>query len=78
MPPETTLRERVEDAAEAVGAVWPLHSFVTANPLAGYEDRPFHEAVEAAAETLGGDGYPSADTLRRAPETGRNDSDLLA
>ena len=78
MPPETTLRERVEDAAEAVGAVWPLHSFVTANPLAGYEDRPFHEAVEAAAETLGGDGYPSADTFRRALETGRIDSDVLS
>jgi len=78
MPPETALRERVEDAAEAVGAVWPLHSFVTANPLAGYEDRPFHEAVEAAAETLGGDGYPSAETFRRALETGRIDSDVLS
>ena len=77
MPPEPTLRERVADAAEAVGAVWPLHSFVTANPLAGYEDRPFHEAVEAAAETLGGDGYPSTDTFHRAFESGRIDSDLL-
>ena len=78
MPPETILRERVEDAAEAVGAVWPLHSFVTANPLAGYEDRPFHEAVETAAETLGGDGYPSVDTFRRALETDRIDSDVLS
>jgi len=77
MPPEVTLRERVDEAAETVGAVWPLHSFVTANPLAGYEDRPFHEAVEAAAETLGGDGYPSADTFCRALETGRIDRDLL-
>ena len=78
MAPETTLRERVEDAAEAVGAVWPLHSFVTANPLAGYEDQPFYEAVEAAAETLGGDGYPSADTFRRALETGQIDSTVLS
>jgi len=50
---------------------------VTANPLAGFEDRPFHEAVAAAEELLGGRGYPSANVFRRAWEAGRIDPDRL-
>lgn len=50
---------------------------MTANPLAGFEDRPFHEAVAAAEELLGGRGYPSANVFRRAREAGRIDPDRL-
>lgn len=50
---------------------------MTANPLAGFEDRPFHEAVAAAEELLGGRGYPSANVFRRAWEAGRIDPDRL-
>jgi uncharacterized protein YbcC (UPF0753/DUF2309 family) len=70
--------EHVERAAESVGPVWPLHSFVAANPLAGFEDRPFHEAVRRGADLFGGRGYPSAAVFRRAWEAGRIDPDLLA
>jgi len=70
MSTDPAIEESIEAAAETVGAVWPLHSFVTANPLAGFEDRPFHEAVADAEQLLGGDGYPSADVFRRAWETG--------
>jgi hypothetical protein len=75
---EPAVREVVERAAAAVGPVWPLHSFVTANPLSGFEDRPFPEAVRRAERLFGGRGYPSADTFRRAWEAGRIDPDLLA
>ncbi len=68
---------RIDAAAESVGAAWPLHSFVTANPLAGFEDRPFHEAVADAERVLGGDGYPSADVFRLAWDEGRIDPELL-
>ncbi|MFB6083562.1 MAG: DUF2309 domain-containing protein [Halorientalis sp.] len=78
MNTETAIEESVEQARDSVGAVWPLHSFVTANPLAGFEDRPFHEAVERAEDLLGGDGYPSPDLFRRAWEAGRIDPDVLA
>ncbi|NIC00578.1 DUF2309 domain-containing protein [Halobacterium sp. R2-5] len=77
MSTDHAVEESIDAAADAVGAAWPLHSFVTANPLAGFEDRPFHEAVADAERAVGGDGYPSADVFRRAWEDGRIDSDEL-
>ncbi len=74
---EPAIENRIKTAAEAVGPAWPLHSFVTANPLAGFEDRPFHEAVTDAERVLGGDGYPSADVFCRAWESGRIDPEHL-
>ncbi|MFC6873296.1 DUF2309 domain-containing protein [Halobellus marinus] len=71
MSTDFAIEESIESAAESVGSLWPLHSFVTANPLAGFEDQPFHEAVEAAEQVLGGDGYPSADVFRDAWDAGR-------
>ncbi|ELZ24296.1 hypothetical protein C475_13642 [Halosimplex carlsbadense 2-9-1] len=72
-----TLEDSIDRAAEAVGSVWPLHSFVTANPLAGFEDRPFHRAVADAEELFGGRGYPHPSVFRQAWEAGRIDPDLL-
>jgi uncharacterized protein YbcC (UPF0753/DUF2309 family) len=77
MSTEPAIEESIETAVESVGSVWPLHSFVTANPLAGFEDQPFHEAVTDAKQTLGGDGYPSADVFRRAWESGQIDPAIL-
>jgi hypothetical protein len=77
MSTEFDLEGSIDAAAGAVGSVWPLHSFVTSNPLAGFEDRPFHEAVRAAERLFGGDGYPSADTFRRAWESGQIDPEVL-
>ena len=77
MSTETDIDERIDAAADAVGPVWPLHSFVTANPLAGFEDRPFHEAVGAGERLFGGDGFPSADVFRRAWENGQVDAETL-
>ena len=78
MSTETTIRESVERAADSVGAAWPLHSFVTANPLAGFEDRPFWEAVREGERLFGARGYPSAEVFRRAWETGRIDPEILS
>jgi hypothetical protein len=77
MSTETTTQERIERAAESVGAAWPLHSFVTANPLAGFENRPFAEAVRAGQRLFDARGYPGADVFRRAWETGQIDPELL-
>ena len=71
------VRDRITDAAETVGTNWPLHSFVTANPLAGYEDRPFHEAVERANTLRGGRAYPDTETFRTAWERGNIDPSVL-
>jgi hypothetical protein len=51
---------------------------VTANPLAGFEDLPFGEAVTQAADLLGGRGYPSPETFRAALDDGQIDPDRLA
>jgi len=75
-------RDRIDDclerAAERVGEVWPLHSFVTANPLAGFEDRPFPDAVRAGERLFGGRGYPDTAVFRQAWEDGRIDPERLS
>ncbi|MFD1587277.1 DUF2309 domain-containing protein [Halorientalis brevis] len=78
MSTESAIDESIDAAADAVGSVWPLHSFVTANPLAGYEDQPFHEAVADAERVLGGEGYPSADVFCRALESGQIDREIIS
>ncbi|WP_434521696.1 DUF2309 domain-containing protein [Halorubrum sp. AS12] len=77
MSTERAIRESIDEAATTVGSVWPIHSFVTANPLSGFEDEPFAEAVPRAADLLGGRGYPSPETFRAALDDGRIDPELL-
>ncbi|MFT4885122.1 MAG: hypothetical protein ACI8U4_002642, partial [Natronomonas sp.] len=78
MTHNTTLDARIDRAAQSVGSVWPLHSFVTANPLSGLEDQPFHEAISEAEGLFGGRGYPHADVFERAWNDGRIDPEILA
>jgi len=77
MSTKSAIRDSIDRAATTVGSVWPLHSFVTANPLSGFEDQPFGEAVEQAAALLGGRGYPSAETFRTALQRGQIDPEIL-
>ncbi|WP_324759936.1 DUF2309 domain-containing protein [Haloarcula montana] len=77
MSTDPAIRESIERAAEPIGRVWPLHSFVTANPLAGFEDEPFPEAVRKGADRFGGDGYPSPEMFEAAWENGQIDTDVL-
>ncbi|WP_251342296.1 DUF2309 domain-containing protein [Haloplanus halophilus] len=77
MSTESAIRDSIDDAATTVGSLWPIHSFVTANPLSGFEDRPFGEAVQRATALLGGRGYPSAETFGTALERGQIDPEIL-
>jgi len=77
MSTEPTIDDSIDTAATTVGSLWPIHSFVTANPLAGFEDQPFSEAVTQAADLLGGRGYPSAETFRAALQRGQIDPETL-
>ena len=78
MSTESTIQDDIDDAAATVGSVWPIHSFVTANPLSGFENVPFDEAVTQAADLLGGRGYPSREAFRAALDDGRIDRERLA
>ena len=40
-------------AARTVPPIWPLESAIAVNPLAGFEDLPFEEAVRLAAQRFG-------------------------
>ena len=72
------IRARVENAAHAIGRCWPLQSYIAANPLAGWEDQPFDQAVDQARALFGGRGYPSAAQFRTAWERGAIDPDVLS
>ncbi|EMA66942.1 hypothetical protein C461_09297 [Halorubrum aidingense JCM 13560] len=78
MSTEHTLEDSIDKAATTVGSVWPIHSFVTANPLSGFEDMPFSKAVTQAADLFGGRGYPTPETFHAALEGGQIDPELLA
>ncbi|MFB6123077.1 MAG: DUF2309 domain-containing protein [Haloferacaceae archaeon] len=77
MSTESAIRDSIDEAATTVGSLWPIHSFVTANPLSGFEDQPFGEAVEQASALLGGRGYPRAETFRKALERGQIAPEIL-
>jgi uncharacterized protein YbcC (UPF0753/DUF2309 family) len=77
MSTESTIHDSIDTAATTVSSCWPIHSFVTANPLAGFEDQPFSEAVTRAADLLGGRGYPSVETFRAALQRGQIDPEVL-
>jgi uncharacterized protein YbcC (UPF0753/DUF2309 family) len=74
---QDAIEDSIERAAESVGSVWPLHSFVTANPLSGFEDQPFADAVAEGECLFGGRGYPQPAVFRQAWEDGRIDPDRL-
>ena len=75
--PVSRIRAHIEQAAESIGALWPLETFNSANPLSGFERYPFDEAVRRARTVLRGRGYPSADVFRRAWDRGEIDADRI-
>ncbi|ELZ94608.1 DUF2309 domain-containing protein [Haloferax sulfurifontis] len=77
MSTEHSIEDSIDKAATTVGSVWPVHSFVTANPLSGFEDMPFSEAVTQAADLIGGRGYPTPETFEAALEGGQIDPAVL-
>ena len=74
----SVLRAHIENAAAPVGRLWPLQTFNSANPLAGFEDQPFDRAVASAQALLGGRGYPRPTVFRAAYERGAIDPSILA
>ncbi|MEI2702368.1 MAG: putative inorganic carbon transporter subunit DabA [Baekduia sp.] len=65
------LRGDVRIAARVLAPNWPLGRFIAVNPLGGFEDRPFPEAVAEAAGWFGSAGTPSESIMRAAFREGR-------
>lgn len=67
----------IEEAALVVGKTWPLYSFVTSNPLTGYEENTFKEAIKLATEKLESVTLPSGMMFRQAWQNGEIDPKIL-
>jgi uncharacterized protein YbcC (UPF0753/DUF2309 family) len=67
----------IERAGATVPPSWPLSSTIAVNPLAGFEDRPFAQGVEAGADLFGGRGLLTLEEYRRAHQAGRVTHDEL-
>jgi uncharacterized protein YbcC (UPF0753/DUF2309 family) len=71
------IQKSIAEAAKVVGKTWPLYSFVTSNPLAGYEQMPFEEAVKHASQLLNANVYPDVSLFRQALERGEINKKIL-
>ena len=74
---DKNLSHLINEASNAIGKTWPLYAFVTSNPLAGYEDAHFKEAVDEAADLMGGKLYPDTDVYEKAWRKGEIDEGIL-
>jgi uncharacterized protein YbcC (UPF0753/DUF2309 family) len=72
-----SLQNRIQSASRVVGTTWPLYSFVTSNPLSGYENTHFEKAIQDAENLLDGSVLPEASTFRQAWERGEIDKKEL-
>ncbi len=66
-----SLRGLVAAAARLLPAQGPISSFVALNPLHGFEDRPFEQAVEEAARVMHAQPYLEESVYREALVQGR-------
>ena len=65
------LRSRVNIAGEVVARLWPMRTFISRNPLQGFEHLHFEEAVRQGEQLFGGRGYLSSKVYREAYRSGR-------
>ncbi|PRP68196.1 DUF2309 domain-containing protein [Nonlabens agnitus] len=66
----STFKEQIEQASKVIGHTWPLYSFVTSNPLSGYEDIAFAKAIQKAQKALQANLYPDYQMLSKAYDQG--------
>lgn len=60
------LQQSIDEASKIVGTTWPLYSFVTSNPLVGFEESHFSEAVIQAEKLFGSRSFPEVSVYRQA------------
>lgn len=77
MSKQDQMLSSIEVAKKSIGTTWPLYSFVTSNPLSGYEKLPFQEAVVEAGQFLKLQTYPSAAIYKQALDKNDIDKALL-
>ncbi|GAA4279948.1 DUF2309 domain-containing protein [Gaetbulibacter aestuarii] len=71
------IKNKIEKASKVIGKTWPLYSFVTSNPLSGYENLSFDEAISQARKYLSATVYPSASVFDDALKQGEIHNEIL-
>jgi uncharacterized protein YbcC (UPF0753/DUF2309 family) len=71
------IQKSIVEASKVIGKTWPLYSFVTSNPLAGYEHIPFEEALQQVEKLLNANVYPETILFRQAWEKGEINEKIL-
>ena len=67
----------VNIAGGVLAQAWPIETFIAVNPLGGFENLPFDQAVARAGELLGARGTLDEGLFRRAHADGRVTSEEL-
>lgn len=67
---DQTIHRSIEEASKVIGKTWPLYSFVTSNPLSGYEAKSFEEAINNAEKYLSAQVLPDANLFKEALQHG--------
>ncbi|MGB5983133.1 MAG: DUF2309 domain-containing protein [Nonlabens sp.] len=73
----TSIIKSITEASKVIGNTWPLYTFVASNPLSGYENKSFQEAVSLAQKHLCTHTFPQAEMYRQALEQGNIDANHL-
>ena len=68
----------IEESSKVIGKTWPLYTFVASNPLSGYENSLFQEALSLAQKNFGTNAFPTANLYRQAWEHGGIDKSIVA
>lgn len=65
------LRSHVNLAGEVIARLWPMRTFISRNPLQGFEDLPFEDGVREGERLFGAQGYLPHEFYRIAYREGR-------
>lgn len=69
--------DSIQQASKVIGKTWPLYTFVASNPLSGYENASFQEALSTAKKHFNANAFPAARLYRQAWLKGDIDAKLL-
>lgn len=67
----------IDEASKVIGKTWPLYSFVTSNPLSGYENSSFQDALTSAEKYLETNVFPAPKLYQQAWEKGDISREVL-
>ncbi len=69
---------KIQKASQVIGTTWPLYSFVTSNPLSGFENNHFEKAIQDVKQARGARVFPDAQAYRKAYQEGEiNEKELI-